>query len=500
MTALHHINLSIRSGEFVLVTGPSGSGKSTLARCLNGLIPHATKGTMGGTVIVNGMDTRDHDVPEFASQVGMVFQDPGTQLVTGDVESEIAFGLEIRNLPGPEIRTRLDRVAGILRIRHLLGRPIRDLSWGERQRVAVASVLAVRPSLLAMDEPFSGLDASAAQNLAELLTGLKADLGTTVIIFEHRTGSLFPIADRLVVMQGGGIVYDGKPGPSDPAPIRENEGFRKNPAVTSISSGPANLPDPGTRTPGRQSPVPSLSLRDVQYRYPGARAPALEGITVDFYPGEITIISGANGSGKTTLLKHCNGLLLPDRGNVYLGPEPVRGKTVAAAAHTVGLLNQHADYQLFGSTIAEELAFGPRNLGMTDSETDKNRENVRRSCFLDHIDPSTPPLSLSGGEKQRVAIAGILTMDTPVVILDEPTFGLDPGLKRAFALLFRRLSDRGKTVIIATHDDKFGISCGDRFIRVSAGRIEDDYRRSRAPGTGCRNEQEDVREVTTARR
>lgn len=479
--ALDHVHLTIHPGEFTLITGPSGSGKSTLARCLNGLIPHATNGTMEGTVLVRGMDTREHDTPEFAPHVGMVFQDPGYQLVTGDVESEIAFGLEIQNLPAPEIRARLDHAARLLRIEHLLGRPISDLSWGERQRVAIASVIAIRPLLLVMDEPFSGIDASAARNLAALLAGLNRDAGTTIIVFEHRTSFLLPVTGRVIVMQAGRILSDKKTGPAAPLPGEGTPGAcgeHESPAGAPARDVPPLTPAP---SPGARA-VPSLSLRNVSYRYPGARALALDGITLDFRPGELTVITGANGSGKTTLLKHCNGLLIPDSGSVVLGTVPLAGTTVAAAARTVGLLNQHADYQLFESTITEELAFGPRNLGRTEEEIRATIDGIRRQCSLSHIDPSTPPLGLSGGEKQRVAFAGILAMDTPVVILDEPTFGLDPALKGTFTGVLRRLCSEGKTVIVATHDEEFAEASGDRFIRIAAGHVVADERRAPGPG------------------
>jgi energy-coupling factor transporter ATP-binding protein EcfA2 len=483
VTALDHLSLTLRPGEFTLITGPSGSGKSTLARCLNGLIPHATRGTMEGDVIVRGMNTREYDVPEFAPHVGMVFQDPGYQLVTGDVESEIAFGLEIQNLRPEEIRERLEQAAGLLRVGHLLGRTIGDLSWGERQRVAIASVIAIRPSLLVMDEPFSGIDAAAAGNLAELLAGLGRDAGTTIIVFEHRTAFLLPFIDRHIAMEAGRVVSDERTGAAgmrsherNTMPAGENLSF---PAFSPEQHRSSRSPDP---SPGEHM-VPSLSLRDVHYRYPGARADALDGITLAFRPEELTVITGANGSGKTTLLKHCNGLLQPDRGSVYLGPEPLAGKTVATAARTVGLLNQHADYQLFESTITDELAFGPRNLGKTDAEIAAAVGGIRERCSLSHIDPATPPLGLSGGEKQRVALAGILAMDTPIIILDEPTFGLDPALKSTFTAVLRALCHAQKTVIVATHDEEFGKACGDRFIRIAAGRIVADERRS--PGSPC---------------
>jgi energy-coupling factor transport system ATP-binding protein len=481
VTALNHISLMVRPGECVLVTGESGSGKSTLARCLNGLIPHATKGSIEGDVIVSGMNTKEYDTPDFARYVGMVFQDPAYQLVTGDVESEIAFGLEIQNIPDQEIRTRIAETAELLCISHLLCRSTSGLSWGERQRVAIASVVALRPSILVLDEPFSGIDAAAAQNLAGILEELRVKRGTTIIIFEHRTANLLPVASRQIVMAGGTIVSDMRPDPPV-IPGRGSGGDREiSEAAPSCTPRRETLHESPAIISAEAAHVPSLSLRDISYRYPGARVPALDGITLDFYPGEIAVISGPNGSGKTTLLKHCNGLIRPDWGKVVLGTESLEKKTVAATAHTIGLLNQHADYQIFESTISEELAFGPRNIKKSPEEIEKIVFGIRHRCALDHIDPSTPPLSLSGGEKQRVALGSILAMDTPVVILDEPTFGLDHTLKNRLSGVLRILSDTGKMVVIATHDEEFGAACGDRFIRIAGGRIISDIRTPRGP-------------------
>ena len=471
--ALSHVSLAVRQGECVLVSGPSGSGKSTLARCTNGLIPHATPGAFEGTVLVRGMDTRDHDVTEFAPHVGMVFQDPGHQLVTGDVESEIAFGLETRNVPEREIRERLSGVADLVGIRHLMGRRTESLSWGERQRVAIASVLVLQPSILVMDEPLSGIDASAARNLSSLLSDLKSRSRTTIMVFEHRITPLLPVADRLVAMRDGAIVSDERVVSPGLLSWTTPKSLSRLPCPPDCSAGTPPL------SPRGEAAAPSLSFRDVFFRYPGTNAAALDGITLDFFPGELAVLTGPNGSGKTTLLKHCNGLLVPDRGSVFIGTDPLAGRTVASAARSVGLLNQHADYQLFESTIADEMAFGPRNLGRTENEIGLAVREAIRKCSLDHLGSATPPLGLSGGEKQRVAIAGILAMDTPILILDEPTFGLDPGLKDAFCRLLRDLRRAGRTVIVATHDAEFAGCCGDRFIGISTGRIESDTRISR---------------------
>jgi energy-coupling factor transport system ATP-binding protein len=464
VTALRSVTLSLYPGELTAITGPSGSGKSSLFRCFNGLIPHATKGVMEGDVIIHGMNTRDHDVAEFAPRVGLVFQDPAYQLVTGDVTSEIAFGPENLNLPGDVISGRIGECAGILGIRHLLGRQIRKLSWGERQRVAIASVLAMHPQLLVMDEPFSGIDASSATALSTAIRTIRQELGTTVVIFEHRLPLLAGIAERLVVLENGAVSYDGafpSGGPAGHAACRSG---------SFSGATPQKNPAAGHRTHA------GISFRNVVFRYPGSGTDALSGITMDLYPKEIAVISGPNGSGKTTLLKMCNGLLRADAGEVLINGIPVGNRPVAALSRVAGLLCQHADFQLFEASISDELAFAPRNIGMGEEEIARRMASVLAECSLGGIDPSSPPLGLSGGEKQRVAIAGLFVMNTPVVVLDEPTFGLDTTLKRALAAALMRMRDENRTIVVATHDEEFASLCADRSVSIRAGRIAGDIR------------------------
>jgi energy-coupling factor transport system ATP-binding protein len=475
VTALRSISLAIEPGELVVITGPSGSGKSSLLRCFNGLIPHATKGVMEGDVIIHGMNTRDHEIAEFAPRVGLVFQDPAFQLITGDVTSEIAFGLENLGHPADGIGREISACAELLHIRHLLGRPVTDLSWGERQRVAIASVLAMHPSVLVMDEPFSGIDASAGQVLMEVVQKIRRDYKTTVIIFEHRISLLREAADRLVVLDGGNIVSDGLfsdrdyPG-SETRVHGAGKGHlpQKTPAREAVAYRQLSLP--------AMPHPPAVSFRQVDFRYPGSAGPVLDGVSLDLYPGEITMITGQNGSGKSTLLKLCNGLLHPDAGSMLVQGEPVGRRTVAILSKTVGLLCQHADYQLFESTISGELAFAPGNIGMSRERIAARMSDVLRECVLAHLDTETPPLGLSGGEKQRVAIAGLFMMDTPVVVLDEPTFGLDYRLKRALAMALEGMKAQQKTVVVATHDEEFAALCADRFIHIAGGSIVSDYR------------------------
>ncbi len=475
VTALRAVNLTIEPGELVVITGPSGSGKSSLCRCLNGLIPHSTKGVMGGDVIISGMNTRDHEVPEFAPHVGIVFQDPDYQLITGDVTNEIVFGLETLGLPPEEIEQELLKCADTLQIRHLLGRSLRELSWGERQRVAIASVLAMHPSILVMDEPFSGIDISAARVLCDAITHIRTDLETTVILFEHRISLLKGIADRLVVLNDGAVSFDGSL-PAWTYPHTDEQQRR----AANLSCSPEGHRNSGIavcRDDAFLHPVnPGVSFSQVHFRYPGLATATLDGITVDFIPGEITVVTGQNGSGKTTLLKLCNGLLRPESGEVLVNGMNIGNRTVATLAGTVGLLCQHADFQLFESTIIDELSFAPKNIGAGQDEITRRTAVVLSDCVLDHIDPQTPPLGLSGGEKQRVAIAGLFMMNTPVVVLDEPTFGLDYRLKQALSRALRDMRDQNKTVIVATHDEEFAALCGDRYIEIAAGRIVREFR------------------------
>jgi energy-coupling factor transport system ATP-binding protein len=480
--ALREISLRIDPGEVVVITGPSGSGKSSLCRCFNGLIPHATKGLMKGDVFIGGVNTRDHEISEFAPRVGLVFQDPDYQLITGDVTSEIAYGLEVLGLPPEEMGAEIQKWAEILHIRHLIGRSICDLSWGERQRVAIASVLAMHPSILVMDEPFSGIDTSAGQVLCETIRNIRRDPGTTVIIFEHRLSLLAGTADRLVILEDGKIAADG-PFPAADLPSPDAGLYTAENAYCPSEKSPAGLPGSSGDVPAPGRPA-GIAFRKVHFQYSGSTNAIFDGISLDFYPGEIAVITGQNGSGKTTLLKLCNGLLHPDAGDVLVQELPVGNRTVANISAMVGLLCQHADFQLFESTITDELAFAPKNLGMSRDGIARRMESVVRECVLDHIDPETPPLGLSGGEKQRVAIAGLFMMDTPVVILDEPTFGLDGGLKHALAAALGKMRDEKKTVIIATHDEEFAALCADRYIGISGGRIVKECRVTRNLHTG----------------
>lgn len=351
-----------------------------------------------------------------------------------------------------------------LGIGHLRGRPVEELSWGERQRVAIASATVINPRILVLDEPFSGIDETGSNILLNFLSSLNADQKTTIIIVEHRMDRIFSIACRMVEFINGKIVYDG-----------EGSQFFRSRRIDRTTVQPVDDTNYGCE-PVSGGPAPVISLRHITYSYPGSLSPSLSDVNLDFYPYEITFIKGPNGSGKSTLIRHLNGILTPDSGEVLLLGQPVRGKTIASLSRTVGTLLQHADYQLFEETIAEELAFAPNNFGIPEDEISTRSRRVSDDLCISHLGSGTPPLSLSAGEKQRVAIGGLLMMDTPVIAMDEPTIGLDMELKSRLADLMKKYRDHGTAVIIATHDREFSTLCADRIVRMSGGSITADYR------------------------
>lgn len=470
--ALSGVNLNIFEGEKVAVTGPSGSGKSTLILSLTGLIPHCRKGRMSGSISVGGMDTKKTPVAGISSVCGFVFQDPDHQMIRNDVDSEIAFGLEQAGYQSPEIERKISEITGMMNIGHLRGREISEISWGERQKVAIASVLVLKPKLLLLDEPLSGLDTESAISLLRILDSANRSDNISIIIVEHRLDYLCSFAHRMIMLDSGRIIRDTSassffsgitlPGRTDETPYHGN---------MSVSGMETDLLPFSSKKGEQLSGPPSVIIEDLTFIYPGKDKPVLEGITAEFYPGEAVAISGPNGSGKSTLAKHFNGLLRPERGRVIISGKDISGKTVAETAVNVALLSQHADYQLFAETIEEELAFGPENIGIDHKDARTLTSGIIDILDLRHLGLNTHPLKLSVGERQRVAIAGYLAMDTPVIIMDEPTLGLDTLLKQNLSRAVNMLKESGKTLVIFTHDREFAASFADRQFFIDQGHL-----------------------------
>jgi energy-coupling factor transport system ATP-binding protein len=493
--ALRDINLRIEDGEFVLVTGPSGGGKSSFCRCLNGLIPHFYGGKVMGSVEVQGLNVVSHSPKEMATRVGMIFQDPENQLVTLDVEREIAFGLENLAFPRDLIAKRLEESLDTLGISSLRYRQVHELSGGEKQKVAIASILALHPEILILDEPTSELDPKSAEEVLAIAQRLNDELGITVILIEHRLDRVIQHVDRLLVLDGGRVVADGSTrevlsnsyqeitgiGVGLPPIIRLAQGLKD--ASIGVDGMPLTVkegrvmlnglfrkpfkspPDPGGKSYGRMV----VNVEKLWYVYPEGPA-ALKNISLSLCEGEFLAIMGRNASGKTTLVKHFNGLLKPARGIVAIDGTDTRKATVAELASKVGFVFQNPNDHLFADTVEEEIAFPLRNRGLGGIEVELRVGEMLRRFGLEEY-RSQYPRSLSGGEKQRVALASVLVVQPKILILDEPTRGMDYRLKSDLMSLLREYTNQGNIVVLVTHDVETVAEYADRVILLSEGEI-----------------------------
>ncbi len=492
--ALQDINLSIEDGEFILITGPSGSGKSTLARCFNGLVPHFHGGIISGKAEVQGMNILRCPPKQMADRVGMVFQDPENQLVTSDVEREIAFGLENLSFPVNLIVRRIEESLDTIGIANLRSRNLHDLSGGEKQKVAIASVLALHPEVLVLDEPTSELDPQSAEEVLKILERLNDELGITIILIEHRLDRVIHLVDRMLNLNGGKITADGQPrnvidgitmdevSMGIPPVIRLMKSLRS----AGLVSGdlPLTVKDARlslqktlqtTKTVTFQNSVsqtrPVLTVDKLWFSY-GQRN-VLKNIGLTLNEGEFVAVMGRNGSGKTTLVKHLNGLLKPIRGKVTVYGMDTRQKSVSELSRQVGYVFQNPDDHLFADTVEEEIAFSLKNRGiehnkimqMVDSNLNRFRLEKYRQAY---------PRDLSGGEKQRLALASVMANEPKIVILDEPTRGMDYILKKELIWFLEEYRQRGNTIIIVTHDVEMIAECASRVILISEGRIVGD--------------------------
>ena len=452
--ALDGVSLAVAPGECVLVTGPSGCGKSTLARALNGLIPHTIPAETAGRVVVGGRDTASSSVAELATTVGLVFQNPATQLFNLTVDDEVAFGPRNLGLAEDEVAQRAESALAATGIEHLRGRSTRELSGGERQRLAIASVLAMGPRILVLDEPTASLDVRSTREMAATLRRLHSE-GVTMVIIEHRLGAVAHLAERTVILEGGQLVADG---PTDEVlaqqPLLRRLGLRR-PAEESLDEW-SRLLMPNGQPPG----PPIVELKGVEAGY--GRHTVLRGLDLTLYEGEFAALVGDNGAGKSTLARVLAGLVKPRRGEVRLG----NGRRLEAG-RDVGLLFQNPLDQLFCDSVGEEVSFGARNLGRYDPAA---VEAVMRATDLLPLRDRAVH-SLSMGQQQRAALAAILASGPRLVILDEPTMGQDWGHLSAFMDFLLELNRAGCTILLITHDYKLVHRYARRILLLHEGRI-----------------------------
>lgn len=464
---LSHVDLTVEKGEYIVLCGRSGSGKTTLLRHLKSVL--APGGKKSGTVLFNGMPLEEVPAFEQAAKIGFVMQNPDDQIVTDKVWHELAFGLESLGVAPNAMRARVAEMACYFGIQDWFHRDVETLSGGQKQLLNLASIMAMQPEVLILDEPTSQLDPIAASDFLNTVRKINIELGTTVILSEHRLEDIFPYADRAIVMEQGRIIADDTPGnigaklwaqKSDmfaamPAPVRVFYGAHcKGTSPLTVRDGRtwlsrsfpqgASIPSlPDTPAPAASEP-PALSLREVWFRYEKDSADILRGVHAEIPAGCIYAIVGGNGAGKSTLLKAIAGIAKPYRGKVSLFGKPNKGAKLFKG--TLAMLPQDPKSLFAAKTVREEL------LEMCTDE--EKIAAAAQSCDILSVMDSHP-YDLSGGEQQRAALAKVLLTEPKLLLLDEPTKGIDGFFKEKLAETLKKLTAEGITVIMVSHDVEF---------------------------------------------
>ncbi len=467
--SLRHINLTVEKGKFVAVMGANGAGKTTLSLCLNGLIPQLTEGEMNGQVLVGGMDTGKFRVQTLARHVGLVLQDPEAQIFGRTVWEDVAFGPSNFVFPLAEIAAQGSNALQLVRLNNFEQRNTAELSGGEKQRLALAGILALTPDILVLDEPTAELDPLGRQELYALLDRLRREKDLTVIVVEHLTDEVMFRADEIVVLDKGEIVWQGLPGHlfADtslvtrfglrPAGVSHSDRTRTDAAITQES------PEPDAKI------EPVIELKGLTYGYDPVRS-VLHGLDFKVLPGEFVALVGPNGAGKTTLAKHLNGLLKPGDGDVWVAGRNTKEHTVGELASTVGYLFQNPDHQIFAISVEKEIAYGLKNAGIDEKGINERIAEALRFTGLAEV-RELHPFTLSRGNRQLLAIASILAMGPQILVIDEPTAGLDwTGVQKLMTLI-RDLHRQGTTVIMISHDLDLVAEYAQRVVVMREGKV-----------------------------
>lgn len=453
---LRDISLNIREREVVGIAGPSGCGKSTLLLAISGLIPHVVKGDLHGNIIIGNKRVSKLTMAELSQRVQLLFQCPESQLFALNVEDEITFGLENLNFPWNQIQDRLDNTISKLDIDYLRHSSIEELSSGQKQRVALASVLAMEPQVLLFDEPTANLDPKAIDQLIGVINKLKKK--HTIVIVEHNTAFLNKICDRLCLMEKGNIILDGKT-----KSIVKSTKYRNLIGSLSKIGKLSKLPTTSKRRT-------SLEIKNLDFTYPN-NAKALSDINLTIGKGDFLGIIGTNGSGKSTLALNIIGLLKGD-GDILLEGNNISKKDTFSRSKRIGYIFQNPNYQLFEDTLYDEIAFGPKNAGLsTRTVAQRVDEALRKTGLIDF--KNNDPHALSVGQKRRVSIASVLAMKPDIIIVDEPDTGLDPKTAQLVMDYLKKLNKAGKTIIMISHNLDLTAQYCNRIIAMQEGKLVD---------------------------
>jgi energy-coupling factor transporter ATP-binding protein EcfA2 len=472
--ALEDLSFSVKEGEVVLLLGPSGCGKSTLALTLNGLIPHVIEGELQGEVWVAGLNTKEHPVSVLAQRVGMVFQDPDSQFSMLTVEEEVAFGLENLGAPpesmGPRIEAALQKVGLEKERKTRLDR----LSGGMKQRLALASVLAMEPPILVLDEPTSNLDPRGTRDFFAVLATLRRT--KTVLIIEHKLDELIHLVDRVLVMgPGGRFIAQGRPRAlfkkssrllsengiwvpqvTQLADVLMERGMQVEPYPLTVEDAEKALLrlNPHHQTVAtpvvREEKEPAIQVRGLSFTYPNGTQ-ALKDVRLTVSEEDFVALVGPNGSGKTTLAHHLMGILPQSPGSVFILGHDVSQIGTRELTDLAGYVFQNPEHQFVTESVYDELAFSLRTRGVAEEEIEGRVEGMLRDFSLEGYLESNP-FSLSQGEKRRLSVATMLIVGQRVLILDEPTFGQDRASAQRLMAHISALNSRGVTILMITHD------------------------------------------------
>lgn len=449
-SSLKNIDLTVKTGECVLLTGPSGCGKTTILRLINGLIPHFYPGELSGDILIDGGSVKERELYDTALIIGTVFQNPRTQFYNVDTTGELAFGCENRGLPEQEIYTRIDRTVAHFRMASLMDRNIFRLSDGEKQKIACASVNVSEPKIILLDEPSANLDYTATLMLRELILRWKAE-GKTIIAAEHRIAYLWDIIDRAVILRDGEIV--GEFTGNGKEELTQNQltqmGLR-----TTVTESPAEMQMDSFREGDRP-----ITLRNFHFAYRGEKKNIVDIPMLQIAAGQITAIVGANGAGKTSFLNCLCGLEKRCKGTLEYEGKLYDSKSRKKLCFMV---MQDTGNQLFTESVLDEVLISLKKGTANEKET--AMEIIRNLDLADFADRH--PQSLSGGQKQRLAIACALASGRELLLLDEPTSGLDYAHMKETASLLEKLRSMGTTILVVTHDSELIRACCTRRITV----------------------------------
>lgn len=466
---LNHVNLTVAQGEYILLCGKSGSGKTTLLRHLKTVLsPH---GSRTGTVRLDGTPLESIGLRQQSEQIGFVMQNPDDQIVTDKVWHELAFGLENLGMEQSLMRLRVAEMASFFGIQDWFHREVSQLSGGQKQLVNLAAIMAMQPEILILDEPTSQLDPIAAADFLNTLKKINRELGTTILITEHRTEDIFPAADRVIVMEQGRITADGDPRtvarqlyesesqmfPALPAPVRIFYGVDAAGAcpltvregrnwLTSQFPTPPRISAPEAEAPFPAGKIPALEIREGWFRYERTSPDVLKGLCFSVPQGALYAIVGGNGSGKSTTLKTACGICKLYRGSVRVFGKPLQAYKGRLFDGCLSMLPQDPKCIFVKQTVLDDL-----------KEMSGDREKIKKIaqlCQIDHL-LHAHPADLSGGELQRAALAKVLLTQPRLLLLDEPTKGLDSFFKQSFASILRQLCREGLTVVMVSHDVEF---------------------------------------------